>query len=62
MFGDAGKKESDIRKYLATTRTDKAASWDKTKSPEEIAKVVRFLVSDESGPLSGAAVPVYGRA
>jgi hypothetical protein len=39
LFGDAGKKESDIRKYLATTRTDKAASWDKTKSPEEIAKI-----------------------
>jgi hypothetical protein len=24
--------------------------------------VVRFLVSDESGAISGAAVPVYGRA
>lgn len=31
-------------------------------APEEIAKVVRFLVSDESAPTSGAAVPVYGRA
>jgi NAD(P)-dependent dehydrogenase (short-subunit alcohol dehydrogenase family) len=30
--------------------------------PEEIAKVVRFLVSDDSAPTSGAAVPVYGRA
>jgi NAD(P)-dependent dehydrogenase (short-subunit alcohol dehydrogenase family) len=30
--------------------------------PEQIAKVVRFLVSDDSEPLSGAAVPVYGRA
>jgi NAD(P)-dependent dehydrogenase (short-subunit alcohol dehydrogenase family) len=30
--------------------------------PEEIAKVVRFLVSEDSGPLTGAAVPVYGRA
>ena len=28
----------------------------------EIAKVVRFLVSEESAPVSGAAVPVYGRA
>jgi hypothetical protein len=39
LFGDAGLKESDIRKYLASTRTDPAASWDKTKSKEEIAKL-----------------------
>ena len=31
-------------------------------SPAEIASVIRFLASDESGPTSGAAVPVYGRA
>jgi NAD(P)-dependent dehydrogenase (short-subunit alcohol dehydrogenase family) len=30
--------------------------------PEQIAKVVRFLVSDDSAPTTGAAVPVYGRA
>jgi NAD(P)-dependent dehydrogenase (short-subunit alcohol dehydrogenase family) len=30
--------------------------------PEQIAKVVRFLVSDDSKPTTGAAVPVYGRA
>ncbi len=39
IFGDTGLKESDIRKYLASTRTDKAASWDKAKSKEEIAKI-----------------------
>jgi len=38
------------------------ADYSKWVKPEEIAKVVRFLVSDESAPLSGAAVPVYGRA
>jgi NAD(P)-dependent dehydrogenase (short-subunit alcohol dehydrogenase family) len=38
------------------------ADYSKWVHPEEIAKVVRFLVSDESGPISGAAVPVYGRA
>jgi NAD(P)-dependent dehydrogenase (short-subunit alcohol dehydrogenase family) len=38
------------------------ADYSKWVQPEEIAKVVRFLVSEESGPLSGAAVPVYGRA
>lgn len=39
IFGDTGLKESDIRKYLASTRTDAAASWDKTKSREEIDKI-----------------------
>jgi NAD(P)-dependent dehydrogenase (short-subunit alcohol dehydrogenase family) len=38
------------------------ADYSKWVPPEEIAKVIRFLVSDESAPMSGAAVPVYGRA
>ncbi len=38
IFAD-GKYDPDIRKYLASTRTDPAASWDKTKTPEEIAKI-----------------------
>lgn len=32
-------KKKDVRKYLPETRTDAMASWDKTKSPEEIAKL-----------------------
>jgi NAD(P)-dependent dehydrogenase (short-subunit alcohol dehydrogenase family) len=38
------------------------ADHSKWVEPEEIARVVRFLVSDESAVTSGAAVPVYGRA
>ena len=38
------------------------ADYSKWVDPKAIAKVVRFLVSDESATLSGAAVPVYGRA
>jgi NAD(P)-dependent dehydrogenase (short-subunit alcohol dehydrogenase family) len=38
------------------------ADYSKWVQPDEIAKVVRFLVSDESAPISGAGVPVYGRA
>ncbi|NQU61320.1 MAG: hypothetical protein HQ512_09335 [Rhodospirillales bacterium] len=32
-------KKKDVRKYLPSSRTDKNATWDKTKSPEEIAKI-----------------------
>jgi len=32
-------KQSDVRKYLPSTRTDALASWDKGKSPDEIAKI-----------------------
>src|SRR3954452_10868194 len=38
------------------------ADHSKWVDPAEIAKVVRFLVSDDSAPMSGATVPVYGRA
>ena len=38
------------------------ADHTKWVPPEQIAKVVRFLVSEDSAPTSGAAVPVYGRA
>jgi NAD(P)-dependent dehydrogenase (short-subunit alcohol dehydrogenase family) len=38
------------------------ADYSKWVAPAEIAKVIRFLISDESAPTSGAAIPVYGKA
>ena len=38
------------------------ADFSKWVQPDEIGRVVRFLVSDESAPTSGAGIPVYGRA
>lgn len=32
-------KQNDVRKYLANTRSDEMASWDKTRTPEEIAEL-----------------------
>lgn len=32
-------KQGDVRKYLPSTRTDADASWDKGKTPEEIAQI-----------------------
>ena len=37
MFKEA-RYDADIRKYLASTRTDDAASWDKTRSKDDIEK------------------------
>jgi NAD(P)-dependent dehydrogenase (short-subunit alcohol dehydrogenase family) len=38
------------------------ADHDRWVKPAEIAGVISFLLSPESEPMSGAAVPVYGRA
>lgn len=38
------------------------ADYEKWVAPAEIAKVIRFLISSDSAPVTGAAVPVYGRA
>jgi NAD(P)-dependent dehydrogenase (short-subunit alcohol dehydrogenase family) len=46
----------------ANRQSQPNADFEKWVKPEDIAKVVRFLISEESGPTSGAAIPVYGRA
>ena len=46
----------------ANRQSQPDADHDKWVLPAEIARVVRFLVSDQSAPVTGAAVPVYGRA
>jgi NAD(P)-dependent dehydrogenase (short-subunit alcohol dehydrogenase family) len=38
------------------------ADFSKWVKPEEIARVMVFLASDNSKPISGAAIPVYGKA
>ena len=46
----------------ANRRAEPAADYSKWVQPAEIAKVIRFLVSDDSAVTSGAGIPVYGRA
>ncbi len=46
----------------ANRRSQPDADHSRWVQPAEIAAVIRFLCSDESAPVSGAAVPVYGRA
>ncbi|HYH59919.1 MAG TPA: SDR family oxidoreductase [Thermoleophilaceae bacterium] len=38
------------------------ADFSKWVEPAEIARVIRFLVSDDAAVTSGGAIPVYGRA
>ena len=38
------------------------ADFERWVKPEEIAAVIAHLLSDDSKPTSGAAIPVYGRA
>jgi NAD(P)-dependent dehydrogenase (short-subunit alcohol dehydrogenase family) len=46
----------------ANRRSMPDADHDRWVAPEQIAGVVRFLCEDASGIVSGAHVPVYGRA
>jgi NAD(P)-dependent dehydrogenase (short-subunit alcohol dehydrogenase family) len=46
----------------ANRASDPDADTSKWVKPEEIARVVRFLCSPDSAPVSGAEIPVYGRA
>ena len=63
---DAGVRVNAVLPSVIDTPANRAATPDadfsKWVPPDEIGRVVRFLVSDESAPTSGAAIPVYGRA
>jgi NAD(P)-dependent dehydrogenase (short-subunit alcohol dehydrogenase family) len=64
-YRDAGVRCNAIVPSVIDTPANRAAEPDADFSrwvqPAEIAQVVRFLCSEESAPVSGAAVPVYGR-
>jgi NAD(P)-dependent dehydrogenase (short-subunit alcohol dehydrogenase family) len=46
----------------ANRRADPDADFSDWVQPPQIARVVRFLVSDDAAVTSGGAIPVYGRA
>jgi NAD(P)-dependent dehydrogenase (short-subunit alcohol dehydrogenase family) len=65
-YRDAGVRCNAILPSVIDTPANREsmpkADTSKWVAPDEIARVVRFLCSEDSAPTSGAAVPVYGRA
>ena len=65
-YAGDGVRANAILPSVIDTPANRAATpeadFSKWVPPEQIAKVVRFLISDDSAPTSGAAIPVYGRA
>jgi NAD(P)-dependent dehydrogenase (short-subunit alcohol dehydrogenase family) len=65
-YRDDGVRCNAILPSVIDTPANRASQPDADHSrwvaPAEIATVVRFLCSEESAPVSGAEVPVYGRA
>lgn len=65
-YRDAGVRANAILPSIIDTPANRDAmpdsDWSKWVAPEQIGRVIRFLVSGDSEVTSGAAVPVYGRA
>ena len=65
-YRDDGVRCNAILPSVIDTPANRAAmpkaDHDRWVKPEQIAGVVAFLLSNESEPVSGAAIPVYGRA
>jgi NAD(P)-dependent dehydrogenase (short-subunit alcohol dehydrogenase family) len=65
-YRQAGVRSNAVLPSVIDTPANRSDMPDADSSkwvpPEQIARVIRFLCSDDSEPTSGAAVPVYGRA
>jgi NAD(P)-dependent dehydrogenase (short-subunit alcohol dehydrogenase family) len=65
-YRDDGIRANAVLPSTIDTPANRAQMPDADPSkwvpPQEIARVIRFLVSEDSAPTSGATIPVYGRA
>lgn len=63
---DSGVTVNAVLPSIIDTPINRAAmptaQFDKWPTPEQIAQVIAFLASDDAGLISGASIPVYGRA
>ena len=64
-YRDAGVRCNAVLPSIIDTPANREAMPNSDRdgwvAPEQIAQVIRFLISPESEVVSGAAVPVYGR-
>jgi NAD(P)-dependent dehydrogenase (short-subunit alcohol dehydrogenase family) len=65
-YRDDGIRSNAILPSVIDTPANRAsmpkADHERWVDPAEIAGVISHLLSDDSTPISGAAIPVYGRA
>lgn len=65
-YRDRGLRCNAIVPSVIDTPANRAAQPDadfsRWAAPADIARVVRFLVTEDAGVVTGAAIPVYGRA
>ena len=65
-YRDEGIRSNAILPSVIDTPANREAQpdadFDRWVSPDEIGRVIRFLCSPDSAPISGAEIPVYGRA
>ncbi|MFN8556413.1 MAG: SDR family oxidoreductase [Dehalococcoidia bacterium] len=65
-YRDRGVRANAVLPSIIDTPANRAAMPDadprRWVQPAQIAAVLRFLVSDDAAIISGAAIPVYGRA
>ena len=65
-YRDDGVRANAVLPSVIDTPANRAqmpdADHSKWVPPAEIARVIRFLCSADSAPISGASIPVYGRA
>jgi NAD(P)-dependent dehydrogenase (short-subunit alcohol dehydrogenase family) len=69
MAEEVKKYDINVNRIMPSTidtpdnrRTFTDADFSKWVKPEQLAEVILFLVSDESKAISGASIPVYGKA
>jgi NAD(P)-dependent dehydrogenase (short-subunit alcohol dehydrogenase family) len=65
-YTDEGVRSNAILPSVIDTPANRSsmpdADYSRWVTPDAIARVIRFLVSPDSEPISGAHIPVYGRA